>query len=61
MIYVQNFYMYMCDVCGFSRQNEGVCPHCELPLTEYSKEEQSEYQVNMEDAMRAMSEYKWYV
>ena len=61
VIYVQNFYMYMCDVCGFSRQNPGVCPHCELPLTEYSKESQAEYQVDMEEAMRAMSEYKWYV
>lgn len=58
---MQNFYMYMCDVCGYSRQISGECPHCDIPLTAYSKEEQSEYLVNMEEAMRAMSEYKWYV
>ena len=58
---MRNFYMYLCDVCGFSREVPGYCPHCDMPLTEYSKETQREYQVNLEDAMRSMSEYKWYV
>jgi len=58
---MQNFYMYMCDVCGHSREKPGVCPYCALPLTQYSKESQADYQVDMEEAMRAMSEYKWYV
>jgi hypothetical protein len=58
---MQTFYMYLCDMCGFSRQTAGICPHCEIPLTPYSKEAQADYQVDMEEAMRAMSEYKWYV
>jgi len=58
---MQNFYMYLCDTCGFSREKPGKCPHCELPLTGYSKEAQAEYQIDMEEAMRTMSEYKWYV
>lgn len=58
---MNSFYMFMCDGCGFSREKPGICPHCEVPLTMYSKESQSEYQVNMEDAMRAMSEYRWYI
>ena len=53
--------MYMCDICGYSRERPGICPHCEIPLTEYSKETQADYQVNLEEAMRTMSEYKWYV
>lgn len=53
--------MYMCDSCGFSREKPGVCPYCQIPLTVYSKEVQAEYQVDMEEAMRAMSDYKWYV
>ncbi len=53
--------MFMCDGCGYSREKPGICPHCEVPLTMYSKETQAEYQVNMEDAMRAMSEYRWYI
>jgi primosomal protein N' len=58
---MQNFYMYLCDVCGYSKEYPDVCPRCEIPLTEYSKETQKEYQINMEEAMRSMSEYKWYV
>lgn len=58
---MRNFYMFVCDSCGFSRQNPGVCLYCETPLTIYSKEDKHEYQVDMEEAMRAMSEYKWYV
>lgn len=58
---MENFYMFMCDECGFSKEKPGLCPHCESPLTMYSKDAQAEYQVNMEEAMRAMSEYKWYV
>ncbi len=58
---MQNLHMYMCDICGFSREKPGDCPRCEMPLTEYTKDTQAEYQVNMEDAMRAMSEYKWYL
>jgi hypothetical protein len=58
---MQNFHMYLCDVCGYSREKPGLCPSCRMPLTQYTKEEQREYQVDMEDAMRSMSEYKWYV
>jgi len=58
---MQDFHMYLCDVCGFSRQSEGFCPNCDLPLTAYNKDSQAEYQVDMEEAMRSMSEYKWYV
>ena len=61
VINMQNLIMYLCDVCGFSRDKPGVCPRCDLPLTAYSKESQAEYGVDMEDAMRAMSEYKWYL
>ncbi len=53
--------MYMCDTCGHSREKPGVCPYCALPLTQYSKEAQADFQVDMEEAMRTMSEYKWYV
>lgn len=59
--YMKDFYMYMCDICGFSSDHLSECPRCEMPLTQYSKETQNEYQVNVEDAMRAMSEYKWYL
>lgn len=58
---MKNFYMFMCDGCGFAREKPGVCPYCQMPLTIYSKEDQREYQVNFEEAMRNMSEYKWYV
>lgn len=58
---MKNFYMFMCDTCGFSKEKAGICPYCQIPMTIYSKEEQKEYQVDMEDAMRSMSEYKWYV
>jgi predicted amidophosphoribosyltransferase len=53
--------MYLCDICGFSREKPGLCPHCDLPLSEYSKETQKEYQVDMEEPMRSVSEYKWYI
>jgi len=58
---MQNFHMYLCDTCGYSRERPSLCPYCIAPLTEYSKDSQNEYQVNMEEAMRTMSEYKWYV
>jgi hypothetical protein len=53
--------MYMCDLCGFSREKQGICPHCVQPLTAYTKEDQNEYQVSFEEAMRAMSEHRWYI
>jgi transcription initiation factor IIE alpha subunit len=53
--------MYMCDGCGYSREKPGLCPHCQSPLTMYTKDEQNEYKIDMEEAMRLMSEYKWYV
>ncbi|MBL8030167.1 MAG: hypothetical protein JNN11_02875 [Candidatus Doudnabacteria bacterium] len=58
---MNGLYMFMCDTCGFGREKAGVCPYCEVPLTIYSKDTQREYQVNLEEAMRTMSEYKWYV
>jgi predicted ATP-dependent serine protease len=60
-MHMQNFQMYLCDVCGYSREKDGNCPRCDLPLTAYSKDDQADYQVDMEEAMRVMSEYKWYV
>lgn len=51
----------MCDSCGFAKEKPGLCRYCQIPLTIYSKESQNEYQVNFEEAMRGMSEYKWYV
>ena len=56
-----NLHMYMCDICGYSRGQPGQCPRCEIVLTEYTKETEREYQVNMEDAMRTMSELRWYL
>ncbi|MDE2312142.1 MAG: hypothetical protein KGJ93_03605 [Patescibacteria group bacterium] len=58
---MRNFRMYLCDICGFSRENPGICPHCDLPLTEYTKDTQAQYQMDTEEAMRAMSEYRWYI
>ena len=53
--------MYMCDVCGYASEKAGVCPSCVTPLTQYTKEDQREYQVDMEEGMRTQSMYKWYV
>lgn len=55
--------MYLCDDCGFSMQKPGMCPKCLVPLTQYTKDIQADYQSNakIEDAMRLMSEYQWYV
>lgn len=58
---MQNFYVHVCDVCGFSGDSPGYCPKCELPLTAYDKESQAEYDMDMEEAMRSMSEMKWYL
>ncbi len=58
---MKNFHMFMCDSCGFSREKTGVCPFCQIPLASYTKEIQREYQVDMEEAMRAMSPLKWYL
>jgi hypothetical protein len=58
---MQNFHMYLCDGCGFSREKPGICPYCQVPLTVYGKEDQAEYQVDMEEAMRSQSMLKWYV
>ena len=53
--------MFMCDTCGYNSQNQGLCPHCDWPLTMYTRDTQRELQVDLEEAMRTMSEYKWYV
>lgn len=60
---MNKLYMFMCDSCGFARDKSGMCPHCQIPLTMYSKQAVAEYQkyIPVEEAMRAMSEYKWYV
>ena len=58
---MQTLQMFLCDDCGYSRQNAGLCPYCRVPLTLYTKESQREYQVDLEDAMRVMSEYQWYI
>ncbi len=55
---MQNFHMYMCDVCGFARQKPGMCPHCRLLLTSYTKEIQRQYQVDMEEPVWFMSMYR---
>lgn len=53
--------IHMCDVCGYSKDRAGLCPYCQTPLSIYTKEEQKEYQVDMEEAMRVMSDLKWYI
>jgi hypothetical protein len=58
---MENFHLYVCDTCGFSREKQGMCIFCETPLSDYTKETQREYQVNMEEAMRAMSQLRWYI
>ena len=58
---MQNLKMFMCDVCGFSKDQYGLCPYCQTPLTMYTKEEQNNFQVDMENAMRVMSNLKWYI
>lgn len=58
---MRNFHMYMCDDCGYSLEKPGICPFCQVPLSVYTKETQNEYQVDMEEPMRQVSEYKWYV
>ncbi len=58
---MKEFHMFMCDTCGFSRESAGICPWCAMPLSVYTKETQSEYQVNMEEAMRMMDGRRWYV
>lgn len=58
---MQEFHMFMCDVCGFSRERAGICPWCSVPLSEYTKETQREYQVDMEEAMRMIDGQRWYV
>jgi len=58
---MQNFRMYMCDECGYAREKPGICMFCQTPLTAYTKDSQAEYQVNMEEPMRLMHEYKWYL
>jgi hypothetical protein len=58
---MNNFHMYLCDGCGFSREKAGVCPYCQSPLSVYSKEDQAEYQVDMEEPMRMQSLQKWYI
>ncbi len=58
---MKEFHMYMCDICGFSREKPGVCPWCVVPLSSYTKESQAEYQVDMEEAMRMMDDKQWYL
>lgn len=58
---MQNLHMFLCDTCGYSRDQVSLCPKCQVPLTEYTKDTQSDYQINMEEAMRTMSEYRWYL
>ncbi len=58
---MKNFHMFMCDTCGFAREKPGICPYCQSVLTRYTKEDQAQYQVDMEEAMRTMSERKWYI
>ncbi|MDR3642069.1 MAG: hypothetical protein P4L74_00375 [Candidatus Doudnabacteria bacterium] len=58
---MQNFHMYLCDGCGYSREKPGICPYCQVPLTSYSKEDQAEYQVDMEEPMRVQDAQQWYV
>ena len=58
---MENFKMYLCDDCGHAQQKPGICLFCQVPLTAYAKEDQHEYMADMEEPMRLMSEYKWYV
>jgi hypothetical protein len=58
---MKNLHMYMCDLCGHSQDTAAKCPNCELALTQYTKETQREYMVDMEEAMRVMSPLRWYL
>lgn len=58
---MKNLFLYRCDVCGYARQTPGTCPFCDVQLSTYDRETQREYQVDMEEAMRTMSEYQWYI
>jgi hypothetical protein len=58
---MNNFYMFMCDVCGYAREKPGICPYCEAPLSIYGRQEQHEYQVDMEEPMRQQDLQKWYL
>lgn len=55
--------IYLCPICGHGGSENGECPQCQVPLVEYGKEEQAEYQAypQIQSTMRSMSEYKWYV
>ena len=58
---MNEFHLHMCDSCGFSRSASGQCPFCDIPLTEYTRETRAEYELDVENAMRAMSELRWYI
>jgi uncharacterized Fe-S cluster-containing radical SAM superfamily enzyme len=58
---MSQFFMYLCDTCGYAHSRAGVCPFCEVALTQYSKDDRAEYQVNMEEAIAKMSDYRWYI
>jgi predicted ATP-dependent serine protease len=55
--------IYICKFCGFGSNKAGECPRCEAVLLEYGREEQAEEQAYMDvqNAMRSMSDLKWYV
>jgi predicted ATP-dependent serine protease len=53
--------MYLCDTCGYGSARAGQCPSCVAPLSVYTKETQAEYQVNLEQAMRSLSDKAWYI
>jgi len=57
---MQKFNLYYCDSCGFGREKAGICPFCQVPLSVYNREVQNEYQTDVEEPMRVISEYKWY-
>ncbi len=58
---MEQFYMFLCDTCGFSKERPGMCVSCQTPLTMYSKETVANYQNynRMEEALRSMRPYKW--
>ena len=58
---MKSFYMYLCDVCGFGREKPGECPYCETGLSTYSKDTQDNYQKNLDEPMRILHEYQWYI
>ena len=56
------FHMYLCDICGYGREKPSDCPRCKVPLIDYTKIDLPQPPpVDMDQAIRIMNGYEWYV